>query len=91
DITFDFVKPKNIGKVSLFYSGQLPAISLFASHDGENWVDLKTLTQKQASTEDVLEHILSGDFGNYQYLQIRFGKRDGKSFTLAEVEVWSVE
>ena len=91
DITFDFVKPKNIGKVSLFYSGQLPAISLFASHDGENWVDLKTSTQKQASTEDVLEHILSGDFGNYQYLQIRFGERDGKSFTLAEVEVWSVE
>ena len=91
NITFDFIEPQNLGKVSLFYSGQLPAISLFASNDGENWVDLKITTQKQASTEDVLEHIHSGDFGNYQYLQIRFGERDSKSFTLAEVEVWSVE
>ena len=90
-ITFDFIKPKNLGKVSLFYSGQLPDISLFASNDGENWIDLNTSTKKQASTADVLEHTLTGKFGNYQYIQIRFGERDNNSLTLAEVEVWSVQ
>ncbi len=91
DITFDFVKPKKLGEVSLFYSGQLPAISLFASNDGENWVDLQTTCEKQPFTEDVLEQTLSGDFGSYQYLQVRFGKRDNNSFMLTEVDVWSLE
>jgi Carbohydrate family 9 binding domain-like/F5/8 type C domain len=90
NLTFDFLKPKKLSKLSMFYSGQLPAISLYVSNDGKNWVDLKTTTQKQPSTKDVLEHILSGNFGSYQYLQIRFGARDkNNTFTLAEIDVWS--
>jgi hypothetical protein len=91
NITFDFKKVENLNKVSIVYSGQLPQIMLYGSDNGKKWVNLKKITPKQAATEDVLEKIMSGNLGKHRFLQIRFGKRDNnKSFTISEIEVWSI-
>ena len=90
NITFDLVKEKDIAKISIFYSGQLPSISLYASNDGSNWVDLKKTTKTQPATWDVLKHTISGDFGRYRWIQLRFGVREGRKLLfISEIDIWS--
>lgn len=89
NITFDFKKAYNISKIRLFYSGQLPALSLSGSRDGKNWKELDAASPEESFTKDVLDKTLTDSFGSFQYLRIKFGKRGtGKYLTLSEIEVW---
>ena len=87
DIIFDFKTPRELTQAVLFYSGQLPAITVSASDDRTKWTTLAS-SVKQDSTEDVLDKRY-GVQGKCRYLRIAADKRDsGQRFMLSEIEVW---
>ena len=92
DITFDFKKSLPLTGMRLFYSGQLPAVSLAASNDGAQWTTLTASAGPRPSTPDCCGLKLDGPFGTNRFLRIRFGARSkagATALTLAEVEVWA--
>lgn len=87
-VTFDFQKPYPISRVHLWYSDQLPALTVEGSADGKTWVHLAD-NPKQPPTQDVLDVELPCK-GTYRYVRLSFGPRDpGQMMTLVECEVWA--
>lgn len=87
-VTFDLQKPYPISRVHLWYSDQLPALTVEGSTDGKKWVRLAS-HPKQAPTKDVLDVELKVQ-GTFRYVRPSFGPRDaGQMMTLVECEVWA--
>ncbi len=87
-VTFDFKKPYPISRVHLWYSDQLPALTIEGSMDGKTWTTLAD-NPKQSPTQDVLDVELPCK-GTYRYVRFSFGPRDpGQMMTLVECEVWA--
>jgi hypothetical protein len=87
-VTFDILKPYPVSRVHLWYSDQLPALTVRGSSDGVKWVDL-TRHPKQAPTQDVLD-VEQKVQGTYRYVRLSLGPRDpGQTMTLVECEVWA--
>jgi hypothetical protein len=88
-ITFDFEKAYPVEKVVLFYTGQLPDVTVEISTDGRTWQPFASADGKPA-TEDVYDLTLSGDPTSARCVRVNFGSRtEQKEFTLAELEVWA--
>jgi len=88
-ITFDFKREYPVEKVVLFYTGQLPEVSVEVSKDGRTWQSLATSAAPSA-TADIIALTLSGRATAAQYVRVNFGQRPPKaSFTLVETEVWA--
>lgn len=87
-VTFDFHDPYPISRVHLWYSDQLPALTVEGSADNKTWVHLAD-NPKQATTKDVLDLQLPCT-GTIRYVRLSFGPRDpGQIMTLAECEIWT--
>lgn len=87
-VTFDLQKPYPISRVHLWYSDQLPELTVMGSAEGVKWVDLAA-HPKQAPTKDVLDVELKAR-GTFRYVRLSFGQRDaGQMMTLVECEVWA--
>jgi len=87
-VTFDFLKPHPISRIRLWYSDQLPALTIRGSVDGRTWVDLAA-HRKQAATQDVLDADFKAE-GDFRYVRLSFGQHDpGQMMTLVECEVWA--
>jgi hypothetical protein len=88
-ITFDFKKAYPVEKVVLFYTGQLPEVTVEISTDGQAWQPFASAGAKPA-TEDVYDLTLAGSPTSARYVRLNFGSRtEKKDFTLAELEVWA--
>ena len=92
EITFDFKKVYPLSRVRLVYTGFMPDVKLEASSDGEVWLPLPAAGVQPHSTAKATEMTtLQGEWGEYQYLRIKFGARPAKtSLTLSEIDVWDV-
>ncbi len=88
EVTFDFREAYPMSRVRLWYSDQLPALTVEGSTDGKEWVRLAE-HPKQAPTKDVLDVKLKVQ-GSFRYVRLSFGPRDvGQMMTLVECEVWA--
>ncbi len=88
DLVFDFRSTHALDRIRLFYSGQLPAITVFGSSDGAAWTRVGQ-ADKRERTVDVPDLTIAGLTGSYRYVRLSFGPRDeGQYLVLAEVEVW---
>jgi hypothetical protein len=88
-ITFDFKKAYPVEKVVIFYTGQLPDVTVEISTDGQAWQPFASAGAKPA-TEDVYDLTLAGSPTSARYVRVNFGSRTEKStFSLAELEVWA--
>ena len=90
EVTFDFAQAQPVDRVHLWYSDQLPALTVQGSADGSSWVRLADCP-KQPPTEDVLDVELKCEgAGKYRFVRFALGERDaGEPMTLVEAEVWS--
>lgn len=90
DIIFDLKKSFNLNRLKLFYSGQLPSVTVAVSNDKINWQTISS-SSKEDFTEDVLDKAYDLK-GGYRYVKISFAERDeGKKIELVEVEIWGEE
>jgi hypothetical protein len=90
EIVFDFKKLRPIDRVTFYFSGQLPDMTVAGSVDGHNWTPLGDKSPARDASTDVQAQTIAGPFVSCRYLKVSFGARPaGKSLTLAEVEVWS--
>ncbi len=89
-VTFDFTKPFSLKRVHLWYSDQLPSMTVEGSVDGENW-SLLASHPKQVPTEDVLDASLDiASNTPFRFVRLSFGERDpGEKMTLVECEIWA--
>jgi len=86
-VIFDLKQPYPLKAVKLFYSGQLPEVTIQGSNDQAQWT-LLSGSRRRASTDDVLDKEWSVT-GDYRYVRLDFGPRDARStMTLSEVEIW---
>jgi len=86
-VTFDLKQPYPLGRVRLFYSGTLPALTVSASGDGTTWTRLAGHPEETAGA-DVKDATLSLS-GKHRYLRLDFAERKtGDKFELCEVEIW---
>jgi hypothetical protein len=90
DVTFDLISLCNVNKIHLWYSDQLPALTVDGSIDGKVWKKLADYP-KQLSTKDVIDVSLALKSGSQiRYVRLSLGERDtGQAMTLVEAEVWS--
>jgi len=89
-ITFDFKSLCKINRIHLWYSDQLPALTVEGSIDGITWNKLADYP-KQPSTKDVFDVSLALKPGSQiRYVRLSLGERDtDQAMTLVEAEVWS--
>jgi len=85
-VTFDLWKPHELTHLKLWYSGQLPSLTVEGSSDGQQWTQFAR-SAKERPTEDVYDKMVALR-GAHKYLRLSFGERDqGRTMTLAEVEI----
>jgi len=89
-VEFDFAKSYPLNSVRLWYSDQLPELTVEVSTDAQTWVQMATCP-KQQPTKDVLDVTIPLRPENpCRYLRLNFGERDeGEMMTLVECEVWA--
>lgn len=89
-VTFDFGIAYPANKLHLYYSDQLPALTVEGSNDEKQWTPLSN-SPKQPATKDVLDLLLTWDGGQpYRFVRLSLGERDpGQAMTLVECEVWA--
>ena len=90
DVTFDLAGRYPVNSVHLWYSDQLPDLSVYGSADGTNWTRLVGWSKQQPTT-DVLDLALTWNpKSDIRYVRLSLDKRDpGQMMTLVEAEVWS--
>ena len=90
DITFDLADSYGVNQAHLWYSGQLPAITVEGSTDGQTWTRLAA-SPKQQPTQDVLDLALNWKQSReFRFIRLSFGERDPVlEMTLAECEIWA--
>lgn len=90
-VTFDFGAVYPVERVHLWYSDQLPALTVEGGTGNGDWTALAR-NPRQPPTEDVLDVSLTWKPRSLRYLRLSFGERDpGQAMTLAECEVWAQE
>jgi hypothetical protein len=90
-IIFDLKNLHSVNRVNLWYSGQLPAITVEGSTDGITWSRLARSARKAMMKQnDVLDTTLNLAAGKkVRYLRLALGEREsGNPLTLAECEIW---
>lgn len=96
DVTFDLKSVRDISKLSLWYSGQLPATEVSISNDGKTWKKVAA-GDKQAymkpdgvnAREDVLDTSLNLGHSKARFVKLSLGLRDsGNPLMLVECEIW---
>ena len=96
DVTFDLLNTRDLTRLNLWYSGQLPNVKVLGSSDGKKWSVLANYP-KQAyvpvddvkAHEDVLDIALNLKDAKVRYVKLSLGNRDaGNPLTLAECEIW---
>jgi len=89
-VTFDLTAGHALKKLRLFYSGTMPALEVSGSLDGEAWSRIASSPEDNAGA-DVKDAALPLS-GTYRDLKLGFAARKtGKTFELAEVEIWGHE
>jgi hypothetical protein len=90
DIAFDLADSYAVNQAHLWYSGQLPAITVEGSTDGHAWISLAS-SPKQQPTQDVLDLVLSWKpSSEFRFIRLSFAEREpGQAMTLAECEIWA--
>lgn len=90
-ITFDLADPRQVARVRLFFSGQLPATALQVSSDGERWTEGAAAEGSHVG-EDILSVELAAPEGALRYLRLDLGERPPETaLTVCEVEIWGAE
>lgn len=87
--TFDLGKSYPLARVVLFYTGNMPPLTISASTDGREWIPQGDWPG-QAAGLDVCDTTLKLT-GNHRYLKINFSapKTPGDKGVLSEVEIWA--
>jgi hypothetical protein len=96
DVTFDLAGARNVTRLNLWYSDQLPAFAVEGSVDGKTWTKLASYAQKpyvasgDPAERDVLDMSLNlAAKSKVRYIRLSFGPRDtGNLMTLVECELW---
>jgi hypothetical protein len=86
-MTFDLNEDRAMTKGRLFYSGVMPALTVYVSNDGQTWRTLGR-ADEQVSGKDVKDVIVPLS-GSHRYVRLDFAqRRQGDAFELCEVELW---
>lgn len=95
DVTFDLLTPKDVTRMNLWYSGELPATQVQGSVDGKTWTTIgsslgKPFQKLENGLEDILDvSIPTMSPRSIRYLRMRIGARTaGNPLTLVECEIW---
>jgi hypothetical protein len=90
DVTFDLLEPRDVTRLHLYYTGQLPDFKVLGSTDGTTWTQLAELTDRMAKeTGDVLDISVNLAKSKSHYVRLSLGARNpGNTMTLVECEIW---
>ncbi len=87
DLTIDLKQPRELTRLTLYYSGTLPKFILLASDDGKSWSKIEKRSA-QPATADVIDIDLPLS-ARARYLKISFDQRiTSWPLELVELEVW---
>lgn len=91
EITFDLKKNYPVNKAVIYFSGELPILSLQGSNDGKKWKTLGTTKSADEVGADVKATCLTCEKnGDFRHIKLCFGARSpGQKLTLAEIEIWT--
>jgi hypothetical protein len=89
DITYDLKAAYCVKKVRIYFSKQLPDVTILSSVDGVNWNTIASSSKIDAGS-DVMEQAYNVN-SNCQYMKIQCGSRDlSKIMELAEIDIWGL-
>ena len=90
-VTFDFVKPRQLLRVRLFFMGSLPGVQFEGSLDGKSWTPLGRADGVDAGKDVLDTTVTSRSSSPFRYARLQLTPREQKLMTLTEVEVWGDE
>jgi hypothetical protein len=96
DVTFDLQSVRDVTRVNLWYSGQLPETKIFVSADGKSWKRLGGYEKQPYvkpdgvnAHEDVLDVSANLGHAKARFVRLSLGSRDaGNPMMLVECEIW---
>lgn len=86
-LTLDFGREVSASCVQLWFSGQLPDVTVEGSAGGDSWQQLGAARGQNAGP-DVLDTAVTFSATPVRKLRLGFGARSAGALTLAECEVW---